>query len=456
MFIAAQLFQSNTASLLNPSTTVMRLPAPAAAQLLAIIGASGNFTTLSLSNGVVSEIVYATGVSGVNVTIQRAQEGSTAQTFTAGTVVRFVWTEVSIQDVAAGGSAGITITGGGATTVTGGPFAFNVSTPAGALVAGTGISVTGSWPNITITNTAPGGGGGPTIVTGSGQAAVTAISGGYNVDVPTPVFTAGTGIGITGTYPHLTITNTDPGAGATGTVLDVTAGTGIAVTGTPTTHPIVSISPTGVAAGTYGALTVNAQGQLTNITGALVSSIAVASTPALTASAPSGGVVTLAIADSSTSVKGLIARAVNTSAASSNAADNATCVTPSGVAAVLAAQVPVTVSADTTNIPLASASYTNAILTSSLALNLLAGKTAIVTCVLEVADPGDATLIPNFGIGLFTGATFIDGNSDNVPGAVRTLVVKIVGPFTGVVRMASTALTGSFAAQSKSINIVTN
>lgn len=457
MFIAAQLFQSNTANLLSPSSTVMKLPAAAAAQLLAVIGASGNFTTLSLSNGVVSEIVYATGVSGVNVTIQRAQEGSTAQTFTAGTLVRFVWTEVSIQDVASGGSAGITITGGGATTVTGGPFAFNVSTPNVSLTAGTGIAISGSAPNFTVTNIAPGGGGGGiTTITGSGQAIVTPITNGFNVNVPTPTISAGTGIGITGTWPAVTITNTDPGAGATGTVTSVTGGSGISVTGSPTINPTVSLSPSGVTAGTYGGIVVDVFGRITNISTGLITSITSLIPSILVVGTPSLGSVTLTITDASTSAKGIIQRAVNTSSASSDPADNLTCVTPSGVAAVLAAQTPVTIISDTANIPLASASYTVPAITSGTALNLASGKTALVTVGIEEQDPGAPTSIPSFGIGLFTGLTFIDGNSDNVPSAARTLTVKITGPFTGVLSARVTALAGTFAIQSKSISVVTN
>lgn len=455
MFIAAQLFQSNITALLNPGTTVMKLPPAAAAQLLAAIGASGNYTTLSLSNGVVSEIVYATGVSGVNVTIARAQEGTTAQTFSAGTIVRFVWTEVSIQDIASGGTAGISITGGGQATVTGGPFAFNVTVPAGNIIAGSGIGVAGTWPNITITNTNPGGGGGSTLVTGSGQAVVTAITGGYNVNVPTPTITPGTGIAIGGSWPTISITNTAPASGGTGTVTSVSAGTGIAVTGDPTVNPTISLSPSGVSAGTYGGLTVDIYGRLTNVTAGLITSVT-SLTGALVVGTPTLGSVTLTLNPASTAAAGIVQLAVATSAASSNPGDTTSAVTPAGVAAVLAAQVPVTTIIDTANIPLASASYTNSVITSGTSLSVASGKTAIVTVVIEEADPGAPTAIPNFGIGLFTGVTFIDGNSDNVPGASRTLQVKIVGPFTGILRAATTALAGSFAVQSKSLSIVSS
>lgn len=452
MFIPVQLFQTTLTALLTNVATTMKIPAAAASTLGTALG-SGNYTIFSITNGVASEIIQCTGVSGTTATIIRGTEGSTAQTFATGSTVRFVWTTIGIQETSSGGTAGITIAGTHATAVTGGPFSFAVDTPFTTLAAGTGISVTGSYPAFTITNTSPGGGS-ATIVTGSGTAVVTTISGGYNVDVPSGGLTAGTGISITGAWPNFTITNSAPASGGSGTVTSVAAGTGITVTGTPTTAPIVGITPTGITPGAYGAITVNASGQVTAIANNLLTSV-VSANNALTVST-SAGVATLTPVSATTSQLGVVQLAVASSSSSSNPADSTSAVTPAGIAAVIASQTPVTVSADTNNLPMASASYTNAILTSSLSLNLITGKTALVTAVVEVADTASSTNIPNFGIGLFSGATFIDGNSDNVPGAIRTLVVKIAGPFTGIVAIFTTALTGTFAVQSKSINIVTN
>ena len=76
--------------------------------------------------------------------------------------------------------------------------------------AGTGISITGAYPNQTIANTAPD---------------------------QTVALTAGTGIGVSGTYPNFTITNTSPSSG--GTVTSVTASTPLSSTGGTT--PNISI-----------------------------------------------------------------------------------------------------------------------------------------------------------------------------------------------------------------------
>lgn len=81
--------------------------------------------------------------------------------------------------------------------------------------AGTGISITGNYPNQTISNTAPD----QTVsinTTGTGLA----VTGGYpsftlqnTLPDQTVSLTAGTGISVSGTYPSFTITNTSTGGG---------------------------------------------------------------------------------------------------------------------------------------------------------------------------------------------------------------------------------------------------
>lgn len=331
-FIPIQLIQFNLTSLLVPSATTMSVSPAIATQISAALGGSG-FTICAISNGAVSEIVYITGASGSTATITRGQEGSTAQTFGAGSLVRFVWTTVGIQDVAGGGSTGITVTGSGATTVTGGPFAFAVATPATALTAGTGIAVTGAFPNFTVTNTSPATAVTPTIVTGSGIANVTGITGGYNVGVPITTLTAGAGITVGGSWPNFTVTNSAPATGSSGTVTSVTAGTGLVVTGTSTIAPVVGIAPTGVTAGSYGGVTVNASGQITAIT-APISSVSSANVSISVAT--TSGAVVLTANPATTVNSGNVVLAVATALKSSDPTDSTSAVTPAGVAAVIA------------------------------------------------------------------------------------------------------------------------
>lgn len=105
-----------------------------------------------------------------------------------------------------------------------------------ALTAGTGIGVTGTYPNFTISNTDPttgvtlasSGGANSLVNDGTGPSlAVKGLSAGSGILIgstatavsitnsapdQTVVLNAGTGIGVTGTYPNFTISNTSPSA----------------------------------------------------------------------------------------------------------------------------------------------------------------------------------------------------------------------------------------------------
>lgn len=111
------------------------------------------------------------------------------------------------------------------------------------LAAGTGVTVNSDIGGvITVTNTAPD---------------------------QTVVLNNGAGISISGTYPDFTVTNTAPSSG--GTVTSIIAGTGLSG-GTITSSGTIALDNTAVTAGSYGAAsktltaTVNAQGQLTALT----------------------------------------------------------------------------------------------------------------------------------------------------------------------------------------------
>ena len=92
----------------------------------------------------------------------------------------------------------------------------------------------------------------------------------------TPSLVAGTNITITGTWPNQTINSTGGGGGGGGTVTSITAGTGLSG-GTITTTGTIAITATGVTAATYGSasqvgvFTVNAQGQITSASNTSIS-----------------------------------------------------------------------------------------------------------------------------------------------------------------------------------------
>lgn len=448
-FVAVQGFRSSLAGTLVNSATQMALPAAAVSQLATAL-TGGNYTILTLSNGVNYEIVNATGTVSGAVQITRAQEGTVAVTFGVGTSVTFAWTEAGIEAVSSGGSS-VTVAGTGAAVVTGGP-AYNVGVSVPTLAAGTGISVVGAYPSWTLTNTAPYVPGPPTIVTGSGVAAVTPIVGGYNVGVPTLVFTNGTGIAVTGAYPNYTITNT-AASGGTGTVTSVTAGTGITVTGSPTTVPVINITNTGVTAGTYGGLTVNARGQITAIANPLITNIT-SLTASLVIATPSVGAVTLTQQVASVGVAGIVPLASPTNAASNNAGDSSSAVSPAGVNAVVAALPSTTFNTLSASVymQLPAINYSVVAPSLSIPITIPAGKTALVTAFMEVVDPMNLTTPQSFAFAVFSNASIVAGN-DTLPSCSRTIATKLVGPVTSNLSLQYTPLMGTAILSSYGINV---
>ena len=161
----------------------------------------------------------------------------------------------------------VTLTGSGATNVSGTYPDFTVSSTDTTYTAGTGIDVTSD----IITNTAPD----QTVsITSSGSATVTGTYPNFNVDATdtNTTYTAGSGLDLTGTVfsntapdqtvaitgsGSATITGTYPNFNVDSTDTQYTAGTGIDVTGTTITNTspdqVVSIAGTGstTVTGTY-------------------------------------------------------------------------------------------------------------------------------------------------------------------------------------------------------------
>lgn len=447
-FVPIQYLLSTTTSFTAPSASAITVPNSTLTLLNDLLGPSsnGNFTTARVYDGINFEIMFLLGVDAGAVTVLRAQEGTTAVPLASGASLQFVWTETAILAIAPGGT--VTCTGSGGTVVTGGPN-YHISSPILNVTPGAGIAVSGSYGSggWNISSTVPSGPAGPTgpagpatVVTGTGLASATTISGGYNVDVPAPSFVSGTGINITGSWPNITITNTQTPGGA-GTVTSVAAGTGITITGTPTVNPTVSLTATGITPGVYGAITLNAAGQVTAISASFFTGLTT-STTGVTVANPSAGAWTVNIGTASTGTQGLVKLAAATAGGSNNAGDATSAVTPAGVNAVLAALStnPANFAVTGTQTALSPGTYTNTIM--SIGVAVAAGKSALINIYAEVYDSAALTVPQSFGIGLFNGGSLLAGVSQ-IPSSFRQLQYLVTGPLTATLTVKTTALTGT-------------
>jgi hypothetical protein len=446
-FKALQNLITNTTAYTAVGADQIVLPASVIAMLIAQLD-GGYYTAVSVTDGVNYEVMNIIGVTAGAADVERGQDGTVAVPLAKGSQVRFVWTTAGITDVAPAGA--VTLTGSGGSTVTGGPN-YNVSSPIWTFTAGPGIGITGGPYAFTISNTNI---SSPVTVTGSGIAVASGGPVNYNIDVSAPNFVGAGGITVSGVWPNITITNTaSPG---TGTLVGVTAGAGIAVTGPLTTNPIVSLATVGPGVGTYGGIQLNAYGQVVAIAGGTILSVST-TTSGVTIGGPTGGALTINVANAAVGQRGLVALAPATDAGSNDSGNTTEAVTPAGIAAVTAAfalvNTPASLTVTGNQNSVTPSLYVNLIPTFSIAIPAVpTGKSVLVDLYVESYDPSNPTVVQAFGVGLFDGVGLIAGNSSIVPSNVRVLKCLIAGPYAAqtlsvkTTAMGATQVIGSFYA----------
>lgn len=440
-FKALQNLITNTQAYTAVDASQLVLPASVIAMLDTQL-AGGYYTAVAVTDGNNYEVMNILGVTAGAADVERGIDGTTAVPLAKGSAVRFVWTTAGIGDVAPGG--GVTLVGAGATAVTGGP-AYTVTSPFFTFTAGAGISIGGGPVNFTITNTQAA--AVPTTVTGSGIANVTGGPVNYNVDVAGPAFVGAGGITISGVWPNITITNT--AVPSTGTMTSVVAGAGIAVTGaTPGINPTISLATVGPGAGVYGGITLNAYGQVTAFAASLITSIT-SSTSGVTIGGPTGGAITINIANADHGQRGLVAFAPSDATGSNDAGNDTQAVTPKGLNAVAnaltTANTPATFGSTGNQNALSPSAYTNVLSTFPIPVPAVpAGKTVLIDLYVETYDPVNPLVLQKVGIAIFDSLGLKAGNSNLVASNLRNLKCLISGPFTAQsLIVQTTPLTGT-------------
>jgi hypothetical protein len=440
-FKALQNLITNTTAYTAVGAAQIALPASVIAMLTAQLAGGAYYTAVSVTDGVNYEVMNIVGVTAGGADVVRGVDGTVAVPLAQGSQVRFVWTTQGIGDVAPGG--GVTLTGAGGTAVSGGPDYVigsydyapgdNVTfTPLGPLKYA--INFNGASPV------------GPPAVTVTASGIATASGGpvNYNIFVAPPAFVGAGGITVTGTWPDITITNE---LASGGTLMGVIGGAGITVSGDLTLNPTISLSTVGPGIGAYGGIHLNAYGQVTAIDASLVTGIT-SPTSGVTIGGPTAGVFSISVATATHTQQGLVSLAPTTGA--NDVANDTQAVTPAGIANVVAGLTNTFNPASFTIVgnqnALSPAAYTNTI--SSFIINipiLAAGKSALIDIYVESYDPVNPTVLQNLGIGLFDAAILLAGVSNLVSGNVRHLKYLAVGPTTvaGSLTVKTTPLVGS-------------
>lgn len=432
----------------DASTTVLVVD-PALAGAIALNFYPGAYTYLSITAGPSYELVKVTGVYGDNLVVERGQSSPAqsfpsgailAFEVTAAAIEGDITTPPNIAAITGTGQAQVTSSS---------PNVFTVHVPTPFVVGGQGIEITGTWPNITINVAATdccgapepdeGGGVGVTSLQGQGIVQAYAIGPEGYVKLDAPVFT-GSGVTITGSWPNYTFTVAS-GAGGTVTSVAAAAGGGLVVTGTPAIAPQIGMANTGVAAGTYGGVTINAKGQITAVPGGFNPISAINVTLPLVAT-PSLGAVALNVNNATFSARGVVTLVDDTDPF--DPLNTTDAMTPAAVQKALDTLTESDVTGNSSYTSEADGLYVNTVGGSATAFQLAAGEKAIVIATATVTNNTDPLDAHVWGLAVFNATPLKLKANKSIKQIHQSLIFTMTGPVSVTsLAIVTTDLTGA-------------
>lgn len=435
-FISAAISDSSTVLLVD--ATFLSLIAAS------VNFAGGDYFYMSLEEGEKVEEIKVTGQGISHLVIERgdnpqafsaAAKYNTALTHEAVLELAATMTPVPTFNITGSGAATVTSLGGGN---------FDISVPVPTIQGTSGIEVAGSHPNWVVGLVAGAGccpsdeegpgEGGSTELIAAGIVSISAVGSAQQINVDAPNFT-GTGLTVTGTWPNLTF---NYAGGGGGTVTSVGVGAGLTLTGNPALDPTLSITNTGVAAGNYAGVVINAKGQFTAVplTFAPIS-VATPDGAIQIARAAGSDEITIGVTEAAVGTLGVVALADADDPL--NETDETTAVTPRMLAEVIADLEGTVPYGGQTYSGEADGDYTETLPTSGIALTLVAGETALVFAN-TTARGGVFTDPVNYAIGVFeAGGTRIQANR-KINQNNQSMQFSIAGPYVGSLVLKHTAL----------------
>lgn len=438
--------------------TIIKVDATLSGAILAAGFVSGtDHTYFALVTSGAYEIVKVTHVNGQNLTVERGID-TLPQAFPAGSLVEFVITAQAIIDDIGPIESTVQLTDSGIAVVTNpGGNIWNIHVDAPNFSYLNGIEIVGAYPNLTWTYTPPdccgdagtgGGTGAINSVEGEGIADAVTNAGDVVVTVPAPVW--GGNVEATGIWPNINLNYAGSGGGG-GTVTSVTNGTGLSITGAPAVNPTLHITATGVVAGTYGGIEINAQGQIVAVPVTLNPVSIVSAVDPIVVNRTDDA-VEISVKDAAVGQKGVVELADSTDPF--DPLDDAKVATPAVVAAGMATIAAPTVTGADSYSGEADGDYVNNIGGSLTAVDIPAGRKAIVYAEVTVID-GGAPLTPvDFGIAVFnTTPTKIKSNK-KMTQSQQSMSFVVAGPVVATNwALVTTALAGAEAVVSYSLYV---